>query len=97
ASSHQMPLYPWTGAPEETGVGNIVNAALKPATGGEHMREAYRERILPALDNFAPDLILVSAGFDAERRDPLAQLEWVGPDYAWLTGKLLDIADRRCS
>ncbi len=97
ASSHQMPLYPWTGAPDETGVGNIVNAALKPATGGEDMREAYLNRILPALDNFAPDLILISAGFDAERRDPLAQLEWVGSDYAWLTGKLMDIAARRCS
>lgn len=97
ASSHQMPLYPGTGAPEETGAGNIVNAGLKAGSGGEEMRAAYRERILPALDNFAPDLILVSAGFDAERRDPLAQLEWVGADFAWLTGKLMDIADRRCS
>ncbi|WMT91309.1 histone deacetylase family protein [Pelagibacterium sp. H642] len=97
ASSHQMPLYPWTGAPHETGVGNIVNAALDAGTGGAEMRAAYKERILPALDNFAPDLILVSAGFDAERRDPLAQLEWVGSDYAWLTGKLMDIAAKRCS
>jgi acetoin utilization deacetylase AcuC-like enzyme len=97
ASSHQMPLYPFTGAPEETGVGNIVNAALKANTGGATMREAYTHRILPALDNFAPDLILISAGFDAEKRDPLAQLEWVGSDYAWLTGKLMDIAEKRCS
>ena len=97
ASSHQMPLYPGTGAPHETGVGNIVNAALDPGTGGEAMRAAYRDRILPALDNFAPDLILVSAGFDAERRDPLAQLQWVGSDFAWLTGKLMDIAAKRCS
>ncbi|SDG38946.1 histone deacetylase family protein [Pelagibacterium luteolum] len=97
ASSHQMPLYPGTGAPHETGVGNVVNTALKAGTGGDEMRMAYKERILPALDNFAPDLILVSAGFDAERRDPLAQLEWVGSDYAWLTGKLMDIAARRCS
>lgn len=97
ASSHQMPLFPGTGAPHETGVGNIVNAALGAGTGGQEMRAAYNERILPALDSFAPDLILVSAGFDAERRDPLAQLEWVGSDYAWLTGKLLDIAARRCS
>jgi acetoin utilization deacetylase AcuC-like enzyme len=97
ASSHQMPLYPWTGAPHETGVGNIVNAALDAGTGGGEMREAYKGHILPALDNFAPDLILISAGFDAERRDPLAQLEWVGSDYAWLTGKLMDIAAKRCS
>ncbi|WP_116653015.1 histone deacetylase family protein [Pelagibacterium sediminicola] len=97
ASSHQMPLFPGTGAPSETGVGNIVNAALRAGTGTDAMRAAYTERILPALDAFSPDLILVSAGFDAERRDPLAQLEWVGDDYAWLTGKLLDIAARRCS
>ena len=97
ASSHQMPLYPYTGAPSETGVGNIVNAALASRTGGQEMREAYNDRILPALDAFAPDLILISAGFDAEKRDPLAQLEWVGDDYAWLTGKLMDIAAKRCS
>lgn len=97
ASSHQMPLFPWTGSPEDTGMGNIVNAALDAGSGGSMMREAYRERILPALDAFHPDLILVSAGFDAERRDPLAQLEWVGSDFSWLTGKLMDIAERRCS
>ena len=97
ASSHQMPLYPGTGSPDEKGVGNVVNVALEAGTGGAAMREAYNEHIFPALDNFAPDLILVSAGFDAERRDPLAQLEWVGSDYAWLTGKLMDIAAKRCS
>lgn len=97
ASSHQMPLYPHTGSPEETGVGNIVNVGLKAHTGGAEMREAYNERILPALDNFAPDIILISAGFDAERRDPLAQLQWIGSDFAWFTGKLMDIAARRCS
>ena len=97
ASSHQMPLYPWTGAPHETGIGNIVNVALEAGTGGAEMRAAYKERILPALDDFRPDLLLISAGFDAERRDPLAQLEWVGSDYAWLTGNLMDIAARRCS
>ncbi len=97
ASSHQMPLYPGTGAPRERGVGNIVNAALPAGSGGSEMRAAYKEQILPALDNFAPDLILVSAGFDAEKRDPLAQLEWVGSDFAWVTGKLMDIAEQRCS
>ncbi|MCD7059332.1 histone deacetylase family protein [Pelagibacterium xiamenense] len=97
ASSHQWPLYPGTGRPEETGVGNVVNCPLPEGSDGQAMREVYRERIFPALDAFRPDIILVSAGFDAERRDPLAQLEWVADDYAWLTGKLLDIADRRCS
>ncbi|WP_404405780.1 histone deacetylase family protein [Pelagibacterium halotolerans] len=97
ASSHQWPLYPGTGHPDETGVGNIVNCPLPEGSGGAAMREVYRDRILPALDAFRPDIILVSAGFDAERRDPLAQLEWVADDYAWLTGKLLDIAGKRCS
>ena len=97
ASSHQMPLYPGTGAPHETGVGNIVNVALKAGSDGDAMRAGYKEHIFPALEKFGPDLILVSAGFDAERRDPLAQLEWVGSDYAWLTGKLMDIAAKRCS
>jgi acetoin utilization deacetylase AcuC-like enzyme len=96
ASSHQMPLYPGTGSPRETGVGNIVNAALPAHSGGEAMRAAYEERIFPALRRFAPDLLLISAGFDAERRDPLAQLEWEPQDFAWLTGRLMEIADERC-
>ncbi len=97
ASSHQMPLYPGTGLPSETGVGNVVNVALPSHSGGDAMREAYKDTILPALDNFAPDLVLISAGFDAHHRDPLAQLEWVDEDYAWLTGKLMDVAERRCA
>src|SRR5690606_17225180 len=97
ASSHQMPLFPYTGDPRESGVGNIVNAALLPGSDGTLMREAYRERILPALDAFSPDVILISAGFDADARDPMAQLEWIPSDFAWVTGKLLDIAERRCS
>ena len=96
ASSHQMPLFPGTGHPRETGVGNIVNAALMAHSDGQSMREVYNGTILPALDNFAPDLILISAGFDAHKRDPLAQLEWEDGDFAWVTGKLMDIADRRC-
>jgi acetoin utilization deacetylase AcuC-like enzyme len=95
-SSHQMPLYPGTGAPNETGAGNIVNAPLAPHSGGAEMRAAYNELILPALNDFAPDLLLVSAGFDADHRDPLAQLDWVPEDFAWLTGKLMDFAARRC-
>ncbi len=96
ASSHQMPLYPGTGDPRETGVGNILNTALPPNSNGAAMRQAYIERILPAVDNFAPDLLLVSAGFDADYRDPLAQLNWVSEDFAWVTGKLMDLANRRC-
>ncbi|MBJ3784755.1 histone deacetylase family protein [Devosia sediminis] len=96
ASSHQMPLYPGTGHPHDTGVGNIVNAALPSHSGGEAMREAYDRIILPALDNFAPDLLLISAGFDAHIRDPLAQLEWVDEDFRWVTGKLMEVAGRRC-
>lgn len=96
ASSHQFPLYPGTGDPRETGVGNIVNAALAPQSGGAEMREAYRSTILPALENFAPDLLLISAGFDAHERDPLAQLTWVDSDFAWVTGKLMEVAGRRC-
>src|SRR5690606_3990991 len=96
ASSHQMPLYPGTGSPSETGVGNIVNAALPAHSGGAAMREAYEDVILPSLRRFAPDLLLVSAGFDAERRDPLAELEWDPEDYAWLTARLLEVADAQC-
>ncbi|QDZ09477.1 histone deacetylase family protein [Devosia ginsengisoli] len=96
ASSHQMPLYPGTGKASETGVGNIANAPLDPETGGESMREAYADRIIPALIDFAPDLILISAGFDAHERDPLAQLNWQSSDYGWLTGKLMDAAAQCC-
>jgi acetoin utilization deacetylase AcuC-like enzyme len=96
-SSHQMPLFPGTGHAKEHGVGNIYNAPLKPKTGGAEMRAAYNEIILPALDNFAPDLIIISAGFDAHHLDPLAQLEWVEDDFRWVTGKLMDIAERRCA
>ena len=96
ASSHQMPLFPGTGALSEVGVGNIFNAPLAPDTDGVAMREVYNDRILPAVEAFVPDIILISAGFDAERRDPLAQLNWVARDFAWITGKLMDIADRHC-
>ena len=96
ASSHQFPLYPGTGRPSETGVGNIVNAPLPPGSDGAAMREAYKGTILPALVNFSPDIILVSAGFDADYRDPLAELDWVPDDFAWLTGKLMDVAERQC-
>jgi acetoin utilization deacetylase AcuC-like enzyme len=96
ASSHQMPLYPNTGHPDERGVGNVVNAVLPPGSGGAEMRAAYRDTILPALENFSPDIVLISAGFDAHERDPLAQLRWVDADFAWVTGKLMEVAGRRC-
>lgn len=93
ASTHQMPLYPGTGSVSETGVGNVWNAPLRPGDDGEAFREAFRNRILPALRNFSPNLILVSAGFDAHRDDPLANLELVEADYAWATQQLAEEAD----
>ncbi len=94
ASTHQMPLYPGTGAYTETGVGNIFNAPLSPGADGVDFREAMNEVVLPALDAFQPDLIIVSAGFDAHIRDPLANINLVEDDFVWITGKLLDTADR---
>ena len=93
-STHQMPLYPGTGARDETGAGNIVNAPLSPNTGGEVFRDAFSSRVLPALDAFAPDLIIVSAGFDAHRRDPLAEINLDEGDFDWATGKLMERAGR---
>jgi acetoin utilization deacetylase AcuC-like enzyme len=93
-SSHQSPLYPGSGEASETGVGNIFNAPLAPYSAGPEMREAYEERILPALRAFRPELLLISAGFDADARDPLAQLGWGPEDFAWVTGKLMDEAGR---
>jgi acetoin utilization deacetylase AcuC-like enzyme len=95
-STHQMPLFPGTGALGETGVGNIVNAPLKPGDNGETFRAAWQTRILPALDAFAPDLLLVSAGFDAHIKDPLAQLRLVEADFAWVTEKLLEASAKHC-
>jgi acetoin utilization deacetylase AcuC-like enzyme len=94
ASSHQYPLYPGTGAADETGIGNVVNMPLPAGTSGTSFRRAYETRILPALDAFAPELVLVSAGFDAHRADPLAGLELEEPDYAWVTSRLLEAAQR---
>ncbi len=96
ASSHQMPLYPGTGALNETGMGNIFNTPLREGDGGSAFKEAYRQRVLPAIDNFAPDLILISAGFDAHHRDPLAGLELVADDFDWVTGKLMELATKHC-
>ena len=94
ASTHQMPLYPGTGALNEIGVGNVFNAPLRPGDGGDPFKEAFESRILPALRNFSPDLVLISAGFDAHRDDPLANLRLTEPDFAWATAKIADVADR---
>jgi acetoin utilization deacetylase AcuC-like enzyme len=94
ASTHQSPLYPGTGARSERGVGNIVNVPLPPMAGSGEFRRGVEASILPALDAFAPEFVMVSAGFDAHRRDPLAQLMLVEDDYTWVTERLLDVAKR---
>ena len=76
------------------GEGNIWNAPLRPNDGGEQFRAAMEQRILPALRNFGPDLILISAGFDAHEADPLANLRFVEQDFAWGTEQLLEVAER---
>jgi len=94
-STHQMPLYPWSGDKNETGVkNNVVNAPLSPNTGSDHFREAFKSRVLPAIADFSPDLIIISAGFDAHHRDPLAQINLVGEDFDWATGRILEMADK---
>ena len=93
-STHQWPLYPGTGARSETGVGNIVNRPLPAGTGSEPWRAVVEADILPAIDRFAPELIMVSAGFDAHQRDPLAMLELVEDDFGWVTDELMKLADR---
>ncbi len=96
-SSHQMPLWPGTGAADERGAhGNVINVPLAPGTDGATFRRVYEDTVLPQLDRFAPELVLISAGFDAHRDDPLAQLELVEQDFAWVTGALCDIAARHC-
>jgi acetoin utilization deacetylase AcuC-like enzyme len=93
-STHQMPLYPGTGAVSERGEFNtIVNAPLSPGDGGAAFREAFQTVILPRLKAFKPDILVISAGFDAHQRDPLANLNLVEADYAWATQKLMEVAD----
>lgn len=98
ASSHQMPLYPGTGAANEVGAHRqIINVPLRAHSTGADMRAAYTAHILPQIDAFAPELILISAGFDAHRDDPLANLNWAAADFAWLTRQICDLADRHCA
>ena len=94
-STHQFPLYPGTGSPGETGAaGNIVNVPLPPMSGSQAFRLGMTRTLLPALDAFAPEMVLISAGFDAHRSDPLAQLLLEESDYTWATEQLLEIAWR---
>ena len=94
ASTHQMPLYPGTGATSERGEHDtIVNAPLSAGDGGEQFREAFETVILPRLRAFRPEFVVISAGFDAHMRDPLANLNLLEPDYAWVTKKLMEVAD----
>jgi len=94
-STHEMPLYPGTGAISERGEHDtIVNAPLSAGDGGDVFREAFETLILPRLHDFKPDLLIISAGFDAHTRDPLANLNLVEADYAWVTKKLMEIADK---
>ena len=92
--THQMPLYPGTGAATETGIGNIANAPYPPLSDGAAVRALWRDSLLPRLDAFAPQLLFVSAGFDAHRDDPLAQGLLDAGDFAWITTQLVAIADR---
>jgi acetoin utilization deacetylase AcuC-like enzyme len=97
ASTHQSPLYPGTGAAQERGAGNLLNAPLPPGAGGPRFRQAWEQALLPAIDDFRPQLVLVSAGFDAHWRDPLAALQLDADDLAWLTRQLIAIAGKHAS
>lgn len=95
-SSHQMPLYPGSGRPDERGAhGQVLNVPLREGSGGGAMREVYERVVFPALDAWRPELLLISAGFDAHADDPLAGLEWQAKDYRWLTERLCDFAGGR--
>jgi acetoin utilization deacetylase AcuC-like enzyme len=95
-STHQMPLFPGTGAITETGVGNIWNAPLRAGDDGKVFKDAFKTRILPKLSAHRPDVILISAGFDAHERDPLGSIRLVEDDFAWATSQLVEIADKSC-
>src|SRR5262249_15976928 len=98
ASTHQMPLYPGTGRASEKGRAmDIVNAPLGPGNGSHEFRQAWDNTLLPALEAFNPDFVLISAGFDAHRRDPLANLNLTEADYAWVTARVCEIAKSKCA
>lgn len=97
-STHQMPLYPGSGHIGETGEhGNICNTPLRAGDTFDMFQEAMEERVLPAIENFSPDMIMISAGFDAHRLDPLANINLEADDFQWATGKLMETAGRFCN
>lgn len=97
-SSHQMPLYPGSGAVHEMGASdNVMNLPLPPGSDGQAMRSRYVSHVFPRLREFAPELILISAGFDAHARDPLANLNWEDEDFAWVTRELVSVAEEVCN
>ncbi|WP_308917658.1 histone deacetylase family protein [Jannaschia sp. LMIT008] len=92
-STHQSPLWPGTGMPGEDGAhGQVMNRTLDPNSGTREMRALYEREVLPRLDAFAPELVIVSAGFDAHVDDPLANLRWTDDDFAWITDRLVEVA-----
>ena len=94
-STHQMPLFPGSGAVIESGAHNtVVNAPLRPGDGGEAFRAAFESRILPRLRDFRPELVIISAGFDAHMRDPLANINLSEDDFVWATQKIMDVAEQ---
>ncbi|MCG6113741.1 MAG: histone deacetylase family protein [Mesorhizobium sp.] len=96
-STHQMPLYPGTGKKDETGAGNIVNAPLSPGAGSDTFRDAFKDRVMRSIVEFHPDLIIISAGFDAHHRDPLAEINLEEADFDWATAELMRLANRLCA
>jgi acetoin utilization deacetylase AcuC-like enzyme len=97
-SSHQSPLWPGSGSATEKGAhGQIMNRPLPPNSDGQAMRLLYSTEIFPEIDRFVPELILISAGFDAHKADPLAQLNWDTGDFAWLTEEICALAKKHCS
>ena len=96
-STHQSPLFPGTGHAHETGVdNNVLNVPLPDGTGSARFREVMENAVLPAVDRFEPELILVSAGFDAHQADPLAGMRLTEEDFAWVTDRICDLADTHC-
>ena len=96
-STHQMPLFPGTGYPDETGIAdNVINLPMRHGAGADEFRRAVDDTVIPAIDRFAPELLLVSAGFDAHRADPLAGMMLDTADFTWVTRRLCDMADAHC-
>ena len=97
-TSHQMPLWPGTGRHDERGkYDNVLNLPLPPNSDGSYMRSIYREQVFPKIRSFSPDLILLSAGFDAHTDDPLAELKWDVDDFVWITREVCNLATDCCS